>query len=228
MGDMGLGVLFIVGWAIVGGVVAMISGVSDPGVIVITALAQQLAMFAWPIIVTRWKGVSLVEDWGLRFKWVDPLIGLGLGVAGIIAAALASQVVAMLLGVSDTDGATNTGIIAETSSSPWLIGSIFVVVIGAPFSEELFFRGLCLRSVEKRFGPALGAIVSTVLFTVIHVPDELNEGWAANLAILWASIATLGMLFAVVTLRFGRLGPAIFGHITVNLIVVVVALATLL
>ena len=38
-----------------------------------------------------------------------------------------------------------------------------IVVVGAPIAEELFFRGLLLRSIEKRFSIVWAIVGSSVM-----------------------------------------------------------------
>src|SRR5206468_11743509 len=57
-----------------------------------------------------------------------------------------------------TDSAHGGGYIALT----------IVVVVGAPIVEELFFRGLVLRSLQRRFGDAWAVVGSAVLFGLAH------------------------------------------------------------
>lgn len=224
MGDIALGVVFIIFFAGLSIGVASLLPLSDSGFLVVAGIGQQLAMFGWPFLVTRLKGTSVRQDWGLQFKWFDPFIGLGVGIGGLIAAAITNQIVVQLLDVADPARSTNTTFLVDSESSPWLVGLIAMVVIGAPLSEELFFRGLCLRSIEKRFGAAAAVIGSTALFAIVHTPSELTDTWATDMAVLWASIATIGAILAVATLAFRRLGPSIFAHMIFNLISVVVTL----
>ena len=87
-----------------------------------------------------------------------------------------------------------------------------MVCIGAPVAEEIFFRGLILRTVAKRWGTTVGVVISTVLFTVIHF---VGAGLTDTL-ILFAAIGTVGALLGVVAVFFDRLGPAIVIHMVFN------------
>src|SRR5207248_11775371 len=51
----------------------------------------------------------------------------------------------------------------------WLRFLLFAVaVIGAPFLEELFFRGALYGALRRRFGVAIGVIGSAALFAGLH------------------------------------------------------------
>ena len=89
-----------------------------------------------------------------------------------------------------------------------------VVIVGAPIVEELFFRGLVLRSLQRRFGDAWSVIASAGVFGLAHLS---TSGAALQLPALVA----LGLILAVLALRTGRLGPGIFAHGAFNAVTVV-------
>ena len=87
-------------------------------------------------------------------------------------------------------------------------------VVGAPFFEELFFRGVVLRALARIFGrwggwvgPGLAIVVSGVLFAMAH---------AESLQLLGLSI--FGVILGVVSYRTGRLGMNIVAHASFNLL----------
>ncbi len=226
MGDILLGVAFIV--AVV--IVATIGGLlvvgldamrplaegdldSNDAVVFlgIATLAQGAAMGLWPVIVARWKGRGVVADFGLRFRPVDALIAVGAAVAMIIVAGLVAAGLSELLGAS-ADESTNTQIIddAVDTSAFWIIAIAAVVI--APVVEELFFRGLCLRAIEKRFGTTTAVIGSSVLFTLPHFTNPSLAGTA----VLFAAIGIIGLALALLVVKTGRLGPAILAHALFN------------
>jgi hypothetical protein len=92
-------------------------------------------------------------------------------------------------------------------------------VLGAPFFEELFFRGLLLRSLARLFGPiggfvgpALAIVVTGVLFGLAH---------AESLQLL--GLAVFGIILSIVSYRTGRLGMNMVAHATFNLLAVAAA-----
>lgn len=181
--------------------------------IVITGSAQQLAQFSWPYLVAKFRGLGLVRDWGFSFKWKEDIpLGAGIGIACIIIGSALSNFVARILGVN-TEEASNTSILTDNASEPWIIGIILMVVIGAPVTEELLYRGLLLRILEKQFNLVSAVVLSTVIFAVVHY--QSNNTFDQNL-VLFASIGTVGAILGVVTARKGRLGPAIIAHFVFN------------
>ncbi len=100
MGDILLGVAVIMGAVIVatiGGLAILGFDTLDPladgdlsssdAVIFLglTTVAQGLAMGAWPVLVARWKGNGVVEDFRWRFKPIDLLSGFGMAIVLLVA-----------------------------------------------------------------------------------------------------------------------------------------------
>ncbi len=79
------------------------------------------------------------------------------------------------------------------------------VAIGAPVVEELFFRGLLLRSLHRRFGVPVAVIGSAVLFGLAHY--ELLQ---------LPALILFGVVLAVLAERTGRLGPGMAAHAAFN------------
>ncbi|MFL6239651.1 MAG: CPBP family intramembrane glutamic endopeptidase [Actinomycetes bacterium] len=97
---------------------------------------------------------------------------------------------------------------------------IVVAVLIAPVVEEFFFRGLLLRSIMRRYSFWPAAIVSSVLFGLAHVPQVDT---ARARVILGGSIATFGLVQAMLARRKARLGPNMLVHGFANALVVIIA-----
>ena len=176
-------------------------------------LLQQAYQAFGPWLISALRGVGIVGDWKFRFKWADLGIGLGIGVGCLVAAGLVSTLVTRLVDLGVDESASNTSIVSDNSGSPWLWGVALVVIIGAPLTEELLFRGLVLQTVAKDFGKIAGIVVSTIAFTLPHALPGATFGESS---VLLATIFTIGLIFAVATVIFDRLGPAIIGHFVFN------------
>lgn len=187
-----------------------------PSMLVIPTLIQQSAWFAWPFIVSKWKGLGPASDWGWAFKPVDLGIGLGTAMIAMFAAGIGATITSALVDLEDDSLAENTRIISDLEGSPWLFGLLFAVVVGAPISEELLFRGLILRSVQKRWGSVAGVIGSLVLFVPIHFAD--GGIFTGGQLVLWVSIASLGGVLAIAAVMTERLGASIVAHMIINAI----------
>ncbi len=115
------------------------------------------------------------------------------------------------------------GILGEERAGAAQIALAVMAAVVAPVVEELFFRGLALRAIERRLGAVAGVIGSSVVFGLLH----LQAGSAAGVGSLIITIGVFGVVFALLTRWQGRLGPAIVAHGTINTIGVVAYLATL-
>lgn len=225
LADVLLGVPFIIVFALVGMVAGLpfISGdelselVEGGGtvplaILTLSLLGQQIGQGVWPLLVAKWKGRGSVRDWRLSFKAIDPLLGLGTAVIAVGLAAVAATVVGSLVNLADESEADNTQFLRDAEGTVWVYLLLVAVVIGAPLAEELFFRGLTLRAFEKRAGPVVAVIGSTVFFTLPHF---IGSGLAGTL-VLFASIGAVGAVLGTVTVVVGRLWPAIFAHMLFN------------
>ena len=83
------------------------------------------------------------------------------------------------------------------------------VAVLAPLWEEVLFRGLLLRSLHRRLGAAPAVLLSSAAFGALHA--QPGRGIALVLV-----TGALGVALALVTLRAGRLGPAIATHAAYN------------
>ncbi|MGI9595685.1 MAG: CPBP family intramembrane glutamic endopeptidase, partial [Acidimicrobiales bacterium] len=175
---------------------------------------QQLAWFGWPFVVSKWKGLGPAADWGWSFKPVDIGIGAGTAMIGMTLAGAAGALTGALVGLQDEALAENTRIITDLQGSPWLWGLLFVVVIGAPLSEEMLFRGLVLRSIEKRLGTVAGVIGSVVLFTAIHPAD--GGYFSSGQLVLWAAIGALALVLTMAAVMTERLAASMIAHVIIN------------
>jgi uncharacterized protein len=163
------------------------------------------------LVSRRFGTANLRNDYGLgRPTWIDVAVGLPLGVAAqlvfvpllyrgplrFISSEELSEPARQL-----TEKATGWGVL--------LLG--VVVVLGAPLIEELFFRGLLLRSLQARFSNWLALVVSSVLFGLAHF--QLLQ---------LPALVMFGLLAGVLAQRTKRLGMAIFAHVGFNLATVLV------
>jgi membrane protease YdiL (CAAX protease family) len=87
------------------------------------------------------------------------------------------------------------------------------LVILAPVTEELMFRGFMLRTFMRRmpFWPA--AVLSTLLFGFAHAYEVGTFVGAVTLA---ATVGTLGLVNCYLVRITGRLVPGMMLHATAN------------
>lgn len=169
-----------------------------------------------PILATRLKGNGLLADLHLRGRledlWKGGLVGAGLQ---LVAIPLLYAPLLRLLDKhpSDLEGPART-LTDRADGAGGVLLLVLIVGVGAPVIEEIFYRGLFLRSLTKRGLPAWAAIlVSAVVFGLSHgellqLPALILFGAAAG----WLAV------------RSDRLGPGIAAHVAFNMVTVVALL----
>jgi hypothetical protein len=156
---------------------------------------------------------SLSTDLGYRIgAWWDVPLGAGVGLAcqyGLVPLLYlpferADPTLSHRLGqpTQKAVGAAHTSVTAAVL--------LMFLAVGAPLVEELFFRGLLLRSLAAWFNPAVAVVVSGLLFGLAHF-ERLQ----------FAGLAVFGMVLGFLAWRLRRLGPSIAAHMTFNAVAVV-------
>ena len=157
-----------------------------------------------PAFVARAKGNGPIADFGATIERVDVPLGLMLGVV--------TQVVVLPLlylpigWLTDDDPSESAQALIDGIDGPLEAVLLFVsVAVMAPLVEELFYRGLLLRALQRRLGSVPAVALSALIFAAVHRELLLIPG-----------LFLFGVLAAVLTLRSGRLGPAWALHVGFN------------
>jgi membrane protease YdiL (CAAX protease family) len=70
--------------------------------------------------------------------------------------------------------------------------------ITAPILEELLFRGLILSSFSKRFGPIIAIIISSLVFSLLHIVPSVIAGLFLNSLIVgWVVFKTRSIICGI-------------------------------
>jgi membrane protease YdiL (CAAX protease family) len=171
-----------------------------------------------PWVVARLKGRGLVADFGLRFKPLDVPVGAFWGaITQLVLIGLLYAPLFWLTDISLDEMSEPARDLTERASDPFGVAMLILIVgIGAPIFEEIFYRGLLLRSLERRFGSVWAVVGSGLVFGLAHFQP------------LQAPALTLfGVVVGILTVRYGRLGPAIAAHVVFNMVAVVNLLTSL-
>lgn len=213
LGDAAAGYLIANIAALVGGAVILAAAgyqeaSSDEYPLWVRALLQVplwLGYLGVPWWAARTKGNGLVEDFGVRFRLHDAPLGLAVGaVTQLIALPLLYAPLLWFFDDLDVEGPARS--LADRAGSPVGIGLLVIVtVIGAPIIEEIFWRGLVLRSLERRVGATPALVLSALAFGAAHFQLVQLPG-----------LFLAGLVFGVLSQRSGRLGPAVWAHVGFN------------
>jgi membrane protease YdiL (CAAX protease family) len=170
-----------------------------------------LALGIVPIWATRAKGRGPVEDLGLAIAPIDVLIG---GVTGAALQFLLVPAVYFPLRdvISRHDIEKQSQDLADkTHGAGWLLLIVMVVVI-APIVEELFYRGLVMRALERdlkerqvRWASGLAVVITAVVFAAMHFEPAAMLGLAVFAAVVGGLV-----------MWTGRLGTSMCAHVAFN------------
>ncbi len=165
-----------------------------------------------PVWVAATKGNGVVADFRLRLEARDVPLAVAAGVLAQLV--LVPLVTLPILWLTNTDsgklGEPAQKLADKVHGAPSTTLFVLVIAIGAPIAEELFFRGLLLRSLEKRFGLAWAVAGSSIVFGATHFE-----------ALQFLALAVAGAVFALVGIRTGRLGASMICHMAFNATTVV-------
>jgi membrane protease YdiL (CAAX protease family) len=161
------------------------------------------------LVSSRFRGTrSLGADVGLRFRPLDALWGLG---AGFLA-----RVAATLIEIGVYGRAAPPALTLDDGW--WLFTAVLAPTVIAPVIEELFFRGLLLRAIERSAGPSVAVAVSSIAFAALHLLAATSP---AQLLVVGLATLTFGVATGVLAVATGRIGGAIIAHVVFNALIVV-------
>lgn len=194
--------------------VAALSKLAEPPTwfVVSTLFGLWGGFFGAALLASRVRGTKrLSADVGLTFRWAD-LAGIPIGIGGQFLVALVYVPIAPHVHDFHQKFSAPAQRLTGGSHGTGFVVIALCTVIGAPFFEELFFRGVLLRALARIFGtwgrwigPGLAIVVSGVLFGLAHYEP---------LQLLGLSI--FGIVLGTVSYATGRLGMNMVAHATFN------------
>ena len=198
-------VIAVVVAGLTGGIAAALSGDEDG---VVALLAGQVGFWTvlTGVVVLGWKrsgsGTSAGHLAG-QGRWVD-LVGVGVGVFTQLVLLPVLYFPFRSLFDDDELSAPAEELMNGIDGAGLVAMAIGVIVV-APIVEELFFRGLLLDTMRRRWGTATAVVASSLFFGAIHL--QLLQ---------FAGLTLAGLVFAAAVVRTGRLGTAITVHAGFN------------
>ncbi len=190
------------GVALAGAVVGYHHGAPGPVPLAVTVfglLGLWVGLVGSVIAYSRLRGYgNLGADVGLEFRWVDLVVG---AVAGIGTQLVLIPLLYLPFEHADRTLKHRLEAPAKTDTAgihgAWQIAVLMLfLAVGAPIVEELFFRGLLLRSLSRAFGPVVGIAGSALVFGLAHF--ELLQ---------LPALILFGVILGLLAHRTGRLGP---------------------
>lgn len=181
------------------------------------SLATGLSLFALALVqIPLWatevgtvlfagevRGGGVRHDFGVYVRALDIPVGLAAGVAAQVVVSGGYALLDRLVGGLDTDQTARA--IAAKGEGARVVAVLVLFALVGPFVEELFFRGLLMRAMERVTTKTVALIVTALIFAAIHFELLLLPG-----------LFVAGLLFGYLAQRSGRLGPPIFAHVGFN------------
>jgi len=190
-------------------VVFAATGASEGDIPLTTVALLQIpfdgAMFAVAIWASVTKGNGPVIDFGFTAKLRD-VWGIAVGLVTQWAALLL-YVPLFWLDVTSSDDVSKPArdLTDKAQDAKGVVLLVLIVVVAAPIVEELFFRGLVLRSLEHRYGQTWAIVGSSAIFAAVHLEP-----------LQFPALFLFGLVAAILATRTGRLGPGIWAHFAFN------------
>ncbi|MSV48797.1 MAG: CPBP family intramembrane metalloprotease, partial [Actinobacteria bacterium] len=218
LGDVAIGIfasLFLS--VLIGGTIMALAGwgsIADAPMWGLALLQIPLwAGYLGAVVFAGSKGRGVIADFGLRIRAFDAPLGLALGVfCQLLVLPLLYAPIFSLTGTDKEALSRPAEQLAEGTDGTfsWLLFALLVGIL-APVVEELFYRGLLLKALEKRRMPVWAAVlVSSILFAGMHMQTLQFPG-----------LLLVGLVAGTLAAITGRLGPSIWLHIGFNMTTVV-------
>ena len=218
LGDVAIGIfasLFLS--VLIGGTIMALAGwgsIADAPMWGLALLQIPLwAGYLGAVVFAGSKGRGVIADFGLRMRAFDAPLGLALGIfCQLLVLPLLYAPIFSLTGTDKEALSRPAEQLAEGTDGTfsWLLFALLVGIL-APVVEELFYRGLLLKALEKRRMPVWAAVlVSSILFAGMHMQTLQFPG-----------LLLVGLVAGTLAAITGRLGPSIWLHIGFNMTTVV-------
>ncbi len=162
----------------------------------------------------RYGTGSLRRDYGLAVRAVDVLWAV---LAVATALAITEVVVAAFQGTKFS-GSNDQILTQQKGHEVGLVLVSVLVALGAPFFEELFFRGYFRTALQQRFGTHGAVWLQAALFAMLHFGE--TPKLAGNVSVVLAMLG-VGVVLGYTARLTGRLGAGMMAHCFFNLLAVV-------
>lgn len=179
-----------------------------PAVLFPVALLTSLTLLTAALIAARLSPVPL-----RRRLRVGPaplsLMGYAIAIIGALAVSQTSNSIINLIGVGQSGTLKLLDDVMHNLSGVNLALALFCVALAAGVGEELFFRGYAQTRLVRRWGPAVGILVASALFGLIHM-DPVHSTFAF----------LFGIYLGFLAHRAGSIRPSVACHVVNNAVAV--------
>jgi hypothetical protein len=223
VGQLGATIFAFISGAVAGKTAAQMQAIATSTVppewyVVSTLIGLWIGFLGAPWLASRTQGTKhFARDLGVRFRWLD-LLGILIGIGGQL---LITVMYAPFQHDIKNFNAPSQRLTGASHGTGFVVIAIATVLL-APAAEELFFRGLLLKSLVRLFTPLHAAGRARAAGVVLAViADGLLFGAAHGEWVQFAGLAGFGIVLAAVSYRTGRLGMNVVAHASFNLIAII-------
>ena len=185
------------------GLLPLIEIVFQPGPEVLSALRRAgipLAAIAGYWAYTRWYEKRQASE--LRLRPIPLMLG------GTSGAALVAFPIAVLFALGAYE------LVLFRGASPSLLGIAVFIGIAATL-EELIYRCLIFRVLERAWGTGVALAVQSVIFALVHL-ENVEQGGVVDAATMLVSVTLLGLLWTGVFILTRNLWVVAANHAAWN------------
>lgn len=145
-----------------------------------------------------------ITGFSLKWKWI---------LAGILLPTAVMAVYLLLIPGEFVSSGMSREKVWETLSA-----GIFFTGLGAGFVEEIVFRGVIFRSLEKAWNTKVAVIVPSVLFGAVHILG-MKFTIGSSLLVILAGTA-VGIMFSLITMESGSVWCSGLTHMLWNIMII--------
>lgn len=207
--------------ALIGLPLILVFGLNVTTSLIATILAElvivMIAIFYTKNVI-NWKSYLRLHNFDVRNIFTGVFVGVFLWVA--------LQAVSFALGLTGNNvesSDTSQSIVSYTGLTG-LITMVFIVPFFVPFAEELFFRGMLLRSFEKgmnnKYNKILAIVFSSVLFGLAHFQGF--SGFADVFVVVW--ITLMSIIMGYYAMKTDSIWTSFSIHATYNFVTILFAI----
>ncbi|MCP4965944.1 MAG: CPBP family intramembrane metalloprotease [bacterium] len=204
---------------LVGSLVAISVGVAITGdeladvpLLILSSLGQATVLVAILGYISKRRGTDSWElDFGFKFEpgdWKGLFYGMALQLGVIVLILLP---ITWIFQIEDPPQQDVADIAAGATSLGSRIAILLVLVVVAPVTEELTYRGVLLARLRRSYSAQRSVIVSALVFAGIHLIDP-------DSVFVVPGLFVIGLVLGYQALRTNRIGLSIMTHAGVNLL----------
>lgn len=129
--------------------------------------ASACILIALSTLAQRRDGGSSVLSQFTLFNFKEVLLGIGIAVVLWFVFYVGDKVSQWMFDFARPQ--VNLIYDMKTGNQPWLIALLLLFIIGP--AEEIFWRGYIQRQLSQRWSPNVGFLVTTAIYTAVHLPS---------------------------------------------------------